>query len=111
MSEVQRVDMEKEFFEHLVEYQLAVCKECRHAVWPEQIQGHLQGKQHNLERQNAVSIAERVREWPGLIRYPTELHVPDFVAQPISQLPLYQNGLLCRLEPTRCHYVCRDLRS
>ena len=100
-----------EFFEHLVEYQLAVCKECRYGVWPNEIEGHLQGKQHKIERQKAIAIAERVRQWPGLVRYPSELQVPDFVNQPINQLPLYTDGLSCKLEPSRCHYVCRDLRA
>jgi Orsellinic acid/F9775 biosynthesis cluster protein D len=103
--------VEDEFFEHLAEYQLAICKECRHAVWPDQIEGHLQGKNHKVERKKAISIADRVREWPGLIMHPSEMQVPGHVDRPISQLPLYQDGLLCQLDPARCHYICQGLKS
>ncbi|KAK4965595.1 hypothetical protein LTR66_012134, partial [Elasticomyces elasticus] len=61
--------IEDEFFEHLAEYRLAICKECQHAVWPEQIESHVRGKNHKVERERAVLIAERVQEWPGLIVY------------------------------------------
>ncbi|KAK5131785.1 hypothetical protein LTR16_000418, partial [Cryomyces antarcticus] len=101
----------QEFFEHLVGHQLAICKRCGHAVWPEQIEGHLTGKQHKMKRKKAVPTTESVRGWPGLIQYSSELRVPDYVEQPISQLPLHQDGLLCQLDPTRCRYVCRDSRT
>ncbi|KAK5020508.1 hypothetical protein LTR60_000449 [Cryomyces antarcticus] len=101
----------QEFFEHLVEYQLAICKRCGHAVWLEQIESHLTGKQHRIGRKKAVSTAEGVRRWSGLIQYPSELRVPDYVEQAISHLPLHQDGLLCQLDPTRCRYVCWDLRT
>ncbi len=52
--------VENEFFEHLAEYQLAICKECRYAVWPDQIKSHLQGKNHKVKHKKAISIAERV---------------------------------------------------
>src|SRR4051812_34506091 len=102
---------EDEIFEHLAEHQLAICKECRHAIWPDQIEGHLQGKHHKIDRQKAIIIAERVRQWPGLVRYSSEMEVPVRVERPIKQLPLYQDGLLCQFDPNRCHYVCRDIKT
>ncbi|KAK5017889.1 hypothetical protein LTR39_001295, partial [Cryomyces antarcticus] len=75
----------QEFFEHLVEYQLAICKRCGHAVWPEQIESHLTGKQHRIGRKKAVSTAESVQGWPELIQYPSELRVPDYVEQASNQ--------------------------
>ncbi|KAK5011755.1 hypothetical protein LTR28_005091 [Elasticomyces elasticus] len=82
----------QEFFEHLVEYQLEVCKRCGHAVWPEQIESHLTGKQHRIQRKKAVSTAERLRGWPGLIQYPSGLRLPDYVEQAISHLPLHRDA-------------------
>ena len=98
-----------EFFDHLATYNLAVCKECRYAVWPDQIEGHLQSRNHKINRREAVVIAEDVRRWPGLIRYPSELTVPDFINQPISQLPLYDDGSICRLNNGRCRYITRSM--
>ncbi|KAK7177381.1 hypothetical protein PSPO01_16574 [Paraphaeosphaeria sporulosa] len=45
-------DFEHRYFEHLTEYQVAVCRECRYAVWPDQIEGHLQ-KLHKQPRNRA----------------------------------------------------------
>jgi len=98
-------------FEHLVEHRLVICKQCRHAVWPDQIVGHLQGKQHGFKRQSAMEIAEKIKAWPGVIKHPSELHVPISVDVPFSQLPLYANGFRCTLHPASCHFVGRGKES
>jgi hypothetical protein len=98
-------------FHHLMEYQLAVCKECQYAIWPEQIGGHLHGKHHKLSQKKAQEIAEEVRGWPGLISFANELQIPVRVDQPIPQLPLYEDGLMCQLESQQCQYICRDKKT
>jgi superfamily II DNA helicase RecQ len=98
-------------FHHLVEYQLAVCKECQYAVWPEQIAGHLHGKHHKIPRNQANAIAEEVCNWFGLIPFASELEVPAMIDRPIPQLPLYEDGLMCQLEPEKCSYICRDKKA
>ncbi|KAK4958579.1 hypothetical protein LTR66_013176 [Elasticomyces elasticus] len=103
--------IEDEFFEHLADYRLAMYKECQHAVWLDQIESHVRGKNHKVERERAVLIAERVQEWPGLIVYAGEMQIPDHVNQPIGRLSLHQDGLLCQLNPARCRYICRGLKS
>lgn len=98
-------------FEHLVEHQLVVCRICRHAVWPNQIAGHLQGKQHGLKRQKAREMAREIEGWPGVIKDPGELWVPMTVERPFCQLPLYPDGFRCILEPARCHFIGRGKES
>ncbi len=105
------VPVENEYIEHLGEYQLAVCKECRYGVWPDQLESHLQGINHKLSRKEAGFVAGDVRSWSGLIPYASELELPSYVNQPMRQLPLYQDGLLCRLDPSRCDYICRGLET
>ena len=51
-----------EHFHHLQEYSLVVYKECRHAVWPGEIQGHLQGRHHKIEQKKAEAIADNVSD-------------------------------------------------
>ncbi|KAF2828297.1 hypothetical protein CC86DRAFT_288972, partial [Ophiobolus disseminans] len=51
--------IECEYFEHVAQYQIAVCKRCRHGVILSQIQGHLQ-RVHRVKLQQAEEIAERV---------------------------------------------------
>jgi hypothetical protein len=47
-----------EYFEHLVKYALAICKECRHGVLPSQIKSYLQ--RHRVSRKQAELAAEDV---------------------------------------------------
>jgi hypothetical protein len=39
-----------------------------------------------------------VRSWLGLIEYASELQAPSEVIPPISQLPIYPDGVLCQLD-------------
>lgn len=96
-----------EHFQHLHEWQVIVCKQCRHAVWPQEVQSHLQGGQHRMSIKRAQAIAMEVREWPGVIHCKTDLIVPNYVYNPIAEIPLYTDGLQCQLEPDKCSYICR----
>lgn len=49
------------FFEHLVEYQVAVCRECRHGVVPSHMESHLR-QMHKVEHKVAERVAEAARE-------------------------------------------------
>lgn len=100
-----------EHFYYLGEYRVAVCKECRHAVWPDQVQGHLQGRHHGIGGKDAEAIADEVRQFPGLIRFPGEFEVPAGVDRPIPELPVYADGLICKLQPDRCRYICRNEKA
>jgi hypothetical protein len=64
-----------QYFEQVTEYSVAACRECRYAVWPDQIEGHLQG-QHKVSRKQAEIVGEQIRSWAGLVQYPSELEVP-----------------------------------
>ena len=98
---------EFQFFEHLAEYSVAICRECRHGVLPSHIESHLQ-RVHRVKHKQAKHIAEKVRGWSGLTEYASEITVPSRLPAPINQLPVYSDGLLCQLDPTRC---CKVLRS
>jgi superfamily II DNA helicase RecQ len=100
-------DIEFQHFGHLAEYCIAVCKECRHGVLPSHIKSHLQ-RAHKVKQKQAEEIAERVRSWPGLIEYASEIQVPIQVVAPISQLPVYSDGLLCQLDAASCSKVFRS---
>ncbi|KAK7177379.1 hypothetical protein PSPO01_16572 [Paraphaeosphaeria sporulosa] len=95
------------YFEHLPEYSLAICRECRHGVLPSQMPHHLQ-RHHRVPRKEADSIAEEVGRWTGLIQYASQLEVPREATDPISQLPVYTDGLVCQLAPESCHQVYRS---
>ncbi|PVH92180.1 hypothetical protein DM02DRAFT_481822, partial [Periconia macrospinosa] len=81
------VSVENQYFDHLVEYQVAVCKQCRYAVWPNQIEGHLRD-QHGIKRKEARLVQEGIRGWVGLMQHPSELRLLGRIAKPVAQLPL-----------------------
>ncbi|KAF2827743.1 hypothetical protein CC86DRAFT_444934 [Ophiobolus disseminans] len=99
--------IELQHFEHLAEYSIAICKECRHGVLPSHIKSHLQ-RAHKVKQKQAEEIAERVGSWPELIEYASEMQVPSQVVAPISQLPVYSDGLLCQLDAASCSKVFRS---
>ncbi|KAI2479398.1 DUF3505 multi-domain protein [Pyrenophora tritici-repentis] len=93
-------------FAHLVEYALAVCRECQHGVLPSHIKSHVQ-RAHPAKRKQAKAIAEEVGNWAGLIQYAGELEVPSQVIKPIHQLPVYKDGLMCQVDPNHCRRIFR----
>jgi hypothetical protein len=96
-----------QYFEHVAEYRVAACRECRYAVWPDQIKGHLQN-QHKVSRNQAEIVGELIRSWPGLLQYPSKLEVLGGVPQPVPQLPVYTDEILCQLDPSGCQYVVQS---
>lgn len=100
-----------EYFHYLPAWQVIVCKECQFAVWPNEVQGHLQGKQHRIAKKTARTIAEDAQSWIGVAQYSGELALPAYVHEPIPELPLYVDGLRCDFGRDECTYVCRDRKT
>jgi hypothetical protein len=88
-----------------------VCKECRYAVWPSQVVGHLTNKQHKLARKQAEAEWEEIQGWVGVAQYPSEFAVPPFVDRPIDELASYDDGIKCGLDDGECPYVCRGMNT
>lgn len=97
---MSEASIECEYFEHVAEYQIVVCKKCRHAVLPSHIRSHLQ-RVHKVKLQQAEGIAKRVCAWPRVVEYASEIAVPERAILAIHELPVYTDGLLCQLDPNR----------
>lgn len=52
------------YFRHLSEWQIIICKTCHYAVWPSQVEGHLRNKQHGIPKRQASAISDEVHQWP-----------------------------------------------
>jgi hypothetical protein len=96
---------------HSSVWQVVVCKECRYAVWPSQVVGHLTNKQHKLARKQAEAEWEEIQGWAGVAQYPSEFAVPPFVNCPIDELASYDDGIKCGLDDGECPYVCRGMNT
>jgi hypothetical protein len=83
-----------QYFEHVPEYSVAACRECRYAVWPDQIEGHLQ-EQHKVSCKKAKAVGEEVRTWARLVQYPIpgrDLHPAlsgGWLGTRFTHLPVY----------------------
>ena len=57
-----------EYFTHLPDFQVIICKECQHAVLPSHIDAHFAAKpQHGLGKKERQRIANEIAEIDGLI--------------------------------------------
>ncbi|KAF2818027.1 hypothetical protein CC86DRAFT_414286, partial [Ophiobolus disseminans] len=97
----------QQYFEHIAEYGVAACRECRYAVWPEQIEGHLQ-EQHKTSRKEAEVVGQHVRSWAGLVQYPSELEVPGGIPKPVPQLPV-QKRVHAQVDDAYARVYCQRL--
>jgi hypothetical protein len=69
------------YFEYVAEYCVAACRECSHAVWPDQIKGHLQ-EQHKISRKDSEAFREEIRRWAGIV-----MHEPNLFVTPRNPEP------------------------
>ncbi|GME40029.1 uncharacterized protein LTHEOB_12917 [Neofusicoccum parvum] len=61
-----------------------------------------------MGRKQAELVGSEVRSWYGLVTFSSELEVLARVQQPVAELPLFKDGLLCRKDTGSCQYVCRN---
>lgn len=96
-----------DYFYHLLPYSLAVCKMCRVAIWPSLAVKHLRGEKHRLSRPMALAVVRDLSTWTDLCPGPSTFTLLPHLDQPLPQLPLFRDGLLCLLDPASCTYVGR----
>ena len=96
-----------QYFTRLREYRVIVCKECKHAVWPKEVDPHLSGKHHKVKKEERESVQESIHSmWRGLITDPEQFVAPVEVEEPIPELSSYE-GLMCRF----CAYITTTEKS
>ena len=71
--------MASSHFQHLTQWEVVVCKECRYAVWPRQVVGHLTNRQHRMPRKQAVGISDEIEQWHGIAQFSGEFKIPKYV--------------------------------
>jgi uncharacterized C2H2 Zn-finger protein len=93
-----------QLFSRLQEYGLIVCKSCKYAIWPPEVDSHLSDPHHRIEKKQRQCIQLEVQSWQGLVTSEDELKLPEQLDEAIPELALYQ-GFLCRVEPDVCQEV------
>lgn len=109
-----------EYFTHLPEFQVVVCKACQYAVLPSHINAHLAAKpQHGLEKKERQRIVEKVAKIKGLINDiealgRCEFPFPPPTSNPISALaPPKKDYIKCTFVVASkgpCSYVCFEVK-
>jgi hypothetical protein len=46
-------------FSHLHTYKVIICKSCKYAVWPSEVDSHLSGAHHRIAKQQRKTIVQR----------------------------------------------------
>lgn len=98
-------------FEHLTEWQQVVCRRCHCAMCPSGVATHLTNKQHGQNRKIARRIADDISQWLSIVNYPSMFELLAWVETPITQLPLFDDGLHCQIDAMRCRYIARDIKA
>lgn len=94
----------EQLFSRLQKYGLIVCKSCKYAVWPSEVDSHLSGPHHRIEKKQRQCIQLEVQSWRGLVTSEDELKLPEQIDEAIPELALHE-GFLCRVEPHACQEV------
>ena len=108
-----------EYFTHLPEFQVIVCKQCQHAVLPSFIHAHFRGKHHRLEKEERERIIDVVVEVDGLIENNEALRQCEFPFPPPTSKPIAalvkprRDGIQCTItgDNGACGYICCSLRQ
>ena len=115
----QAVTMDQ--FIHLPEFRVIICKKCKYAILPSQINAHFTPQcPHGFVKQEWERIMREVAKVDGLIRDTEALKQCDFpfpidTAEPIPALQAPQtNGFRCTFEinqESTCQYVCKTIKK
>ena len=97
-------------FTHLPDWKVVICKQCRVCVWPSHVAGHLRGGQHKTSSQDAEAVADQISTWQGVEHYPSQFVLPETIQMPIPEIPLWEHGERCQVEPD-CRVIGRNRAS
>ena len=103
------IDLLPKLFQHLLEYQVIVCKKCKYAIVLAQVDGHIQKQHLSIIKEERASIVETVVVSPNIAKTPEYIRIPSGVEAAIKGLLMYYNALRCIYETASgvCNYVCR----
>jgi Orsellinic acid/F9775 biosynthesis cluster protein D len=108
-----------EYFTHLPEFQVLICKKCEYAVLPSYIDSHFADREkHEVGKRERQRIINAVAEIDGLIeneeKLSYEFQFPSPTSKPITALAKSKNnGMQCtfNIRGGPCLYICCSLQQ
>jgi hypothetical protein len=83
-----------DYFIHLPEYRVAICRACHFAVFPDQARTHLSKKHAGLTAKERRQILDDLLSWPHLsLSGDDSFKPPNAVDEPIVGLQMFSDGL------------------
>lgn len=116
----QRSEGQRQFeqlFKIWPDYRVIQCVQCRYAVMPTQIEGHLSSKKHRRSVPNGTrkAIDSFVRTQVNSVAWEAEdVTYPPLDSPPINGFPVFENGSRCvsvDSSDRECGHVCRTVGS
>lgn len=90
------------------EFRVLICQKCQCAVHRGQIKAHLSSTVHRIPSSWAQYIDRVIQQWDHIDDQPEVDSWPRQIDEPIPELPIYQDGILCR----QCEvYTCRQIST
>ena len=88
------------------QFRVPICRQCKHGVWPRQIQAHCQGRSHRWNRARSIQIQTEICQWPNIIHEINQLPGIDPKPPIDPQLRVYNNGFKCIAQTDQCEFIC-----
>ena len=99
-----------DYFLHIPEYKVAICRSCCYAVWFDRIPNHLKEIHSGLTTKERLSIVEDLGNWLPLALFGEDIALPQVIEKPIEGLRIFSDGKQCRLDPDKCDFSCRSMK-
>lgn len=103
------MDLINSLFEYLHTNHIAICKTHCQGVLLSQVASHLDSGHRELTAAARKGVASAARAYTAWALSAKEVVYPHADAQPIEYLPLYKDGLQCKVES--CGYTVRSLQN
>jgi hypothetical protein len=114
ISQSQQVDtVFAKWFQHLPQYCIVVCVNCRTAVVPDHIAAHLQRNHKSVSKKEQQQAQSYVDGLENIARNIANVQFPRPEEPPCKEIPVYQDGLRCTWEDENgqeCQYVVSTKR-
>jgi hypothetical protein len=90
------------------QFRVLICQKCECAVRPAQVQTHLSSTAHRIPSMWVQHIHSAIQQWDDIDKEAQVDNWPRQIDEPIHELPIYKDGITCRL----CEgYTCRQIRT
>ncbi len=98
------------YFQIEPQWQVVICKQCKRAIWPEEVNRHLQSAAHRVPITHRNTIQQEICRRSDVIQTPKDWKIVHHVSEPIDGLTQYPTAMRCTAS-TECIYIATRMDS